>query len=52
MMLVYLTIFYNGLNGMELESIYQQYKRFLKNSESIGSISSANIRGFFFECGR
>ncbi|CAD8153895.1 unnamed protein product [Paramecium octaurelia] len=54
MMLVYLTIFFNSQYGTDLETMYQQFKPFLKNSD-ISTKSHQFIyqnRSFFFECGR
>ncbi|CAD8157567.1 unnamed protein product [Paramecium pentaurelia] len=54
MMLVYLTIYFNSLYGTDLETIYQQFKPFLKNSDIFNKNSQFiyQNRSFFFECGR
>ncbi|CAD8065607.1 unnamed protein product [Paramecium sonneborni] len=53
-MLIYLTIYFNSLYGSDLETIYQQFKPFLKNSDIFIKNSQFiyQNRSFFFECGR
>ncbi|CAD8071519.1 unnamed protein product [Paramecium sonneborni] len=54
MMLIYLTIYFNSLYGSDLETIYQQFKPFLRNSDIFNKHSQFiyQNRSFFFECGR
>ncbi|CAK71471.1 unnamed protein product (macronuclear) [Paramecium tetraurelia] len=54
MMLIYLTIYFNSLYGTDLETIYQQFKPFLRNSDIFNKSSQFiyQNRSFFFECGR
>ncbi|CAD8045424.1 unnamed protein product [Paramecium primaurelia] len=54
MMLIYLTIFFNSLYGTDLETMYQQFKPFLKNSDIFNKNNQFiyQNRSFFFECGR